>query len=1830
MTAWTSVGQHHQLRLLSASYGAFVLFIMVMKSTSVIWRGFAYLIRKCSDNKGNHDGSPSNNIEKRSTRRRLVYRRSGNFTGEKKDREDDQPPSKRGRKPKYHGGRGCGDCSVWLHLGSQDQFKSKHSMDNPSHPREQAKDFSDYLSFGMHKIVLSEESCLCHACYHDCKANFKEKDKVPRWVHLHNYESKPKQKHCQVCHFQTLPEEDTPCKTKTRWAPNDWSLNQPLLLWQEFFRLTANNFNINLRKKSTICYNHYMSMYNKIRGRSCILCTGADGEEWHFASQNYSDIKKYCLSIGKQACKESDWVCINCWKQVINIEKRSSKTLQNDLQSSDTNKKLMAEALNFCIGVIKESGYIIRKHVISLYRYNVEKVLNNTVEVNAMVKSFDNYVTTQVDKCEDIGKYRKDTRESVGTIIYDKSVFSDNSIVHVYDMICQNRMYKEHIESMKDNLFSVTDVQEMIKKQTAIFCDAQDNLDYRKIFDDTLESDTGVPHTYFLHNYIHKPLLEFMEKLTQVSSHGSSDHDGDDSDVISKKRCKIQMVIAILCNIQNRNCLLMQIVIGLSAYAGGLRDKVFDIFNYFGLSCSIRYIRRHADHWSKKRNILDEIDRKGFWRITFDNLNFARRFAKTFQYGGQVAGRMLNLITGQVSHRKENTDASSLQGDLLKQTPSQSEADYFLKPGTEEYEMWERFVKSLGQKTECRTASNVKDHKTTLLDDIKEDLPSYTPSDPDNISYARVSCAQASNINDVCQYLTQLKSDLNIGKLGYPNKCVVSGDQQTFSLMKGLIAKYPSTFDWIIPAPGDWHLMKLSSEIIRDLLWDGGLHHLGKLVGHHKEIYKWKDIHNVLTSLHESLWYEASCEMKKSSFHSFSEWVKSVKSKNKDQVSIFWVNTLEYLNAYIGFYFAIRSGNWALRNACLPKLTELFFAYSHNKYEELACQTIRDVKCLPTSILNHYKRGEWTVSLSGTPFHNIALDESHETVINRRLKELTSRPSEHRTVTLSNFMAYLDQFIYSFYKVIAGQRKPKTNKKSPQNEMTQAIWEEVKSKSLFSDSGRRLINVFISKAPNLDDIQISNLLSISSEGVKRMTSYIRQHILSPPLDVPTKIIRRKLRTFSKKRTTNRSQNSQMKKLSKISKGLTRQLQRSGHFYDRILEYPLAICDPFGELRDRHKYLFKEALMNVDDLKCMFVTQTPFNISQSETEVIIDALKFVHCPPPPDNQTFGDFASHLWNTVIMKHGFSRHAHIVTVVFDKILYCPPIRKLIHKERNIKTKKQINPDLPPIIADNTKIIHGQNFSTALKDSKFKGKLIDYLSTFFTAKAQMSLSPGQHLIVDSPTFDQNPVHVSNGQICVATDRCNNKGEADNGLWFHCFKSPCNQVLVVAGDTDVYMYGLALFGCGYFKTYGGVNKKIAVERDFKREFVDINLGVLKINDLPQLSHLSTPGCLSTASLHILSIYILSGSDYTSSFYKLRNKVILQTFLRYAEHISTKEDPLINVAFGNGKLQFRSISETAFIRLMCICYMEKHVSMFHHLYTDPVQLWQGLQLCTDMMSPDIKSFLEWLDFDTTHPVKFNDLPAWSDLVRRICYFDSKGNGDELYKLMLPSDDALGLHKARSQFVVKIAIDSVNEFSDIYNDIGEGWCEQNGTLSIRWEKDIKKIQKELAPPRRKFGNKCSCKPDHCTGIGRGCKNCAKSCKPCTELCKCKKNCKNPHNNGGQCQKCTKHTQGPENNSQNDAQSANDVTEMEIDESDQSDVDQSDLDLSEYDSDDYGDVCTLMDDIENTDIPVAVVPDDFLSYFGDNPSDNFVPIAAFSNATYDFESDEDISDYEYFGL
>ena len=161
---------------------------------------------------------------------------------------------------------------------------------------------------------------------------------------------------------------------------------------------------------------------------------------------------------------------------------------------------------------------------------------------------------------------------------------------------------------------------------------------------------------------------------------------------------------------------------------------------------------------------------------------------------------------------------------------------------------------------------------------------------------------------------------------------------------------------------------------------------------------QWQEVHMLLLALYQSLLHKAmnqTHEASANNYKQFWSWLSQLASdSNKDNNTTFWSRMMPFLNGYIAYFTAVRSGNWVLRNSSLRALTPLFFPYNHYKYEEVVTTVIIDSLTISDEDLLCYLSGGWTVSAKGKPHHNLALDEAHECMINLRL--------HLQAITLSN------------------------------------------------------------------------------------------------------------------------------------------------------------------------------------------------------------------------------------------------------------------------------------------------------------------------------------------------------------------------------------------------------------------------------------------------------------------------------------------------------------------------------------------------------------------------------------------------------------------------------------------------------------------------------------------------------------------------------------------------------------------------------------------------------------------------------------------------------------
>ena len=75
---------------------------------------------------------------------------------------------------------------------------------------------------------------------------------------------------------------------------------------------------------------------------------------------------------------------------------------------------------------------------------------------------------------------------------------------------------------------------------------------------------------------------------------------------------------------------------------------------------------------------------------------------------------------------------------------------------------------------------------------------------------------------------------------------------------------------------------------------------------------------------------------------------------------------------YIALFISLRYRKW------VKKLGAIFAAFDRPIYQELIPRHIKDLLTIPEHILHHLQRGSFSVRLSTTEWHGVAIDECHE------------------------------------------------------------------------------------------------------------------------------------------------------------------------------------------------------------------------------------------------------------------------------------------------------------------------------------------------------------------------------------------------------------------------------------------------------------------------------------------------------------------------------------------------------------------------------------------------------------------------------------------------------------------------------------------------------------------------------------------------------------------------------------------------------------------------------------------------------------------------------------
>ena len=105
--------------------------------------------------------------------------------------------------------------------------------------------------------------------------------------------------------------------------------------------------------------------------------------------------------------------------------------------------------------------------------------------------------------------------------------------------------------------------------------------------------------------------------------------------------------------------------------------------------------------------------------------------------------------------------------------------------------------------------------------------------------------------------------------------------------------------------------------------------------------------------------------------------------------------------------------------------------------------------------------------------------------------------------------------------------------------------------------------------------------------------------------------------------------------------------------------------------------------------------------------------------------------------------------------------------------------------------------------------------------------------------------------------------------IWHHCIWETATDFLVVSSDTDTWVYGLGLCELGHLD-----GKNVSVQRGNVESYINITTATSLLSQHPKLQHLTFP------VLSLVALYILSGCDYVSSFYRCTKTNFLETLIR--------------------------------------------------------------------------------------------------------------------------------------------------------------------------------------------------------------------------------------------------------------------------------------------------------------------------------------------------------------
>ena len=679
---------------------------------------------------------------------------------------------------------------------------------------------------------------------------------------------------------------------------------------------------------------------------------------------------------------------------------------------------------------------------------------------------------------------------------------------------------------------------------------------------------------------------------------------------------------------------------------------------------------------------------------------------------------------------------------------------------------------------------------------------------------------------------------------------VVEGDQKLYEVLQSLKFEYGKELDWIIPFPGDWHLLKTYQLAVMKPYFDAGLKQLANASGyptasieccgqfkrtHHFLLEVWESLYRAMISMFNSK--NESTDLLKVIFdkivanktnfdtHTLEEIIVEIQSiqmfekfkqfiqqlARTDKTWRFWIQFMfQDMPAYIGLFLAIRGGDWSLRMACIKQMAPVFSAFDHFNYRKLISRHLADVLTMPQSVLTMLQQGGFVVSITGKAWHSVGIDESHEMLINKSCKMSIVRPSPDYINRIAHYLPYRTKALENLSGFLfAEEKKQDYSKTSPLSNKPSDIKREQnisRQITAISNSGmlecvqvdRGLVNPFTQRNANTQ--QTSDLLTFREIGQQEFINHVAFCILKQPST--TTLRKRRLQTFAVKKTSKRHVSKLqkdrnlillcMKKKFKWSLRTGTPIQNAG---EQLIGLPLAISDHDGNPRKGQKSNMTKALANrYKECPEPFILHDYPKDWQTEC-CIMEGMFMINTSPIGSQSTYSDYAKFLMQRHIIAH-FHKGCIEVHLLFDNPGQLKNSPKYFEQKRRDELAIIDTGHTCENITESRRLPKKWR-ENVLNCRKCKRALVCFLTQFFLNHIHIHLLPSQRFytagaFVEPLTNTSWFVEGSQDPQPDPEYTCNAE-ETDTMLWLHASKTNCKTILILSPDTDVYMIGLPL-----------------------------------------------------------------------------------------------------------------------------------------------------------------------------------------------------------------------------------------------------------------------------------------------------------------------------------------------------------------------------------------------------------------------------------------------------